>query len=94
MPMPNLLRPFASFWADDDKPSPKPTKRPMTDEERKRQSMSAYLVSLSRKSPRGQEFAARQDELRAMVARAKATNDPYERNAIINAMRSKGMIDE
>lgn len=94
MPMPNLLRPFASFWADDEKPSPKPAKRPMTDEERARKERSDYLVALSRKSPRGQAFAQRQDELRAMVARAKATNDPYERNAIINAMRNKGLIDE
>jgi hypothetical protein len=94
MPMSGtMLRPFASFWADE-KPAPKPRKPTLSPEERKRQSMSAYLVQLSRKSPRGAEFAARQDELRAMVQRAQATSDPYERNAIINAMRNKGMIDE
>jgi len=54
--------------------------------------MQNYLVQLSRNSPRGKEFAKRQDELRAMVRQAQTTQDPMQRRAIVAAMQGSGMF--
>jgi hypothetical protein len=93
MPLPNILKPFAAYWTDEPKPAGSARKAPpLTEEERRRKEVSDYLVSLSRNSARGKAYNDNANALRAMVGRAKATNDPYERNAIINAMRNKGML--
>lgn len=95
MPMPNILRPFAAYWTDEPAPA-KPARKaaPMTEEQRRRKETSDYLVSLSRKSARGKAYSDNADALRAMVAKANSTTDPYERNAIIMAMRNQGMLGD
>lgn len=100
--MPSMLRPFSWFWTNDDATpdqgrapvptAPKP--RGLSAEEKRRQAASAYLVALSRRSPRGQAYAQNADDLRSMLQRARETDDIYERHAIINAMRTKGMIND
>jgi hypothetical protein len=93
MPMPNMPNVLQRLFGAAP-PAPKPQPRPMTDDERRAAETQAYLVQLSRNSPRGQEYARRADELRAMVQRARMTSDPGERRAIVQAMQNSQQFGE
>lgn len=92
MPMPNMQNYLQQLYDQYIRPAPPPAPTPMTEEEQRAKAMQNYLVQLSRSSQRGQEFARRQDELRAMVRQANTTQDPMRRRAIVQAMQNSGMF--
>ena len=92
MPMPNMQNYLQQLYHQYMRPAPTPAPTPMTEDEQRAKAMQNYLVQLSRKSPRGQQFAQRQDELRAMVRQAQTTQDPMQRRAIVAAMQGSGMF--
>jgi len=92
MPMPMMQNYLQQLYDQYMRPAPTPAPTPMTEEEQRAKAMQNYLVQLSRNSPRGKEFAKRQDELRAMVRQAQTTQDPMQRRAIVAAMQNSGMF--
>ena len=56
------------------------------------QTASDYLVGLSRKTQRGQEFAQTVDSVHAMIKELGTTNDPARRQAIVAALKGSGII--
>lgn len=92
MPIPIVQNYLQQLYDQYMRPAPAPKPTPMTEEEQRAQAMRNYLVQMSRSSPRGQEFAKRQDELRAMVRQANTTQDPMQRRAIVAAMQNSGMF--
>lgn len=92
MPMPNMPNYLQQLYDQYMRPAPTPAPTPMTEEEQRAKAMQNYLVQLSRKSPRGQQYAGQADQLRAMVRQAQTTQDPMQRRAIVAAMQNSGMF--
>jgi hypothetical protein len=92
------IKPFFRFLSDSsNKQQPREPRQKTPgeiDRERTRQGASDYLVSLSRKSPRGQAYAKNADSVRSMIGEMKTTTDWKRRRAIVQTLKNKGFIDE
>lgn len=90
------VKPFFRFLSDSPAMQPQARRKSVTemDNERKSQEASAYLVSLSRKSQRGQDYARKADSVRSMLGDMKTTDDWKRRRAAVQALKNKGWIDE
>lgn len=90
------VRPFISFLTGGTaKPQQPPRKpRPETEDEMRARVTRDYLVGLSRKSARGQEYARNADSVRSMIRDLGTTKDFSRRRAIVQTLKNKGWIDE
>lgn len=89
------IKPFFRFLSDSTaKPSPRQKTATEVERDRKRQGTSDYLVSLSRKSARGQAYAKKADSVRSMIGEMEQTDDWKRRRAIVQTLKNKGFIDE
>lgn len=86
------IKPFFRFLSD--KQAPRQKSATDIERERRRQGASDYLVSLSRKSARGQAYAQKADSVRSMIGEMKDTDDWKRRRAIVQTLKNKGFIDE
>lgn len=89
------IKPFFRFLSDSAaKPAPRQKTATEVERDRKRQGASEYLVSLSRKSARGQAYAKKADNVRSMIGEMEQTTDWKRRRAIVQTLKNKGFIDE